>query len=227
MKTVLITGSNRGIGLGLVQFYLNAGWRVVACARQPAASAALQELVGQFGDQVKLVPLDVSDELSIYGLRNLPEKLNLLINNAGVSTDEMIGQWTSAGFEQSFKVNAIGPALVLQALMPLLNSEATIVNLTSGMGSLALNINPDNGLDAYAMSKAALNMVTLRMAGKAELQRKTVVCMNPGWIQTDMGGAEAPGTVAAVAEEMARTIADLKPEQSGHFLSASGEMVAW
>lgn len=227
MNKVLITGANRGIGLGLVQYYLSAGWSVMACARQPASSSSLQLLAEQFAEQIKLVQLDVSDDASIKQLSGLSGKLDLVINNAGVSFDENFGHWASAGFEQSFKVNAIGPALVVQALVPLLKTASTLVNITSGMGSLALNINPGNGLDAYAMSKAALNVLTQRLAGKAELQGRIVVCMNPGWIKTDMGGDEAPGSVDAVAEEMAETIHHLKPEQSGQFLSASGELVEW
>ncbi|MDF7824191.1 SDR family oxidoreductase [Pontiellaceae bacterium B12227] len=227
MKTVLITGANRGIGLGLVQFYLESGWSVIACSRQPSAAKALQELAGQYDEVLRQVQLDVGDEQSIQQLGQLSGPLDLLINNAGVSSEENIGQWTTAGFEQSFRVNAAGPALVVQALAPLLHEGAKVVNITSGMGSLALNINPGNGLDAYAMSKAALNAVTQRMAGKPELKGRIVICMNPGWIKTDMGGDEAPGTVEEVAAEMAGTIAGLTPEQSGQFLSAAGERMEW
>ncbi|VGO23498.1 SDR family NAD(P)-dependent oxidoreductase [Pontiella sulfatireligans] len=208
-------------------YYLNEGWRVVACSRRNAPP--LQELASRHGERCMPVSLDVSDESSIAQLGNLSGKveLDLLINNAGISVEENCGEWTVAGFEQSFRVNAVGPALVAQALAALMRADATIVNVTSGMGSFGLHINPDNGLDAYAMSKAALNMFTLRMAGKPEFHGKIVVCMNPGWIKTDMGGDEAPGTVASVAEEMAGTIARLQPGMSGRFLSASGEVVEW
>ncbi|QBG45885.1 SDR family oxidoreductase [Verrucomicrobia bacterium S94] len=224
MKTVLITGANRGIGLGLVKCYLEAGFRVVAACRRPERLEFEHE---------NLVPLkmDVSDSASIRSaaecIRRDGIRFDLLINNAGICPLETLGEWTAEAFSQTFCVNATGPALVAQAVIPLMNSGSKLVNMTSGMGSLELNLNPRKGLDAYAMSKAALNMLTRRLASRLASEGIALYCVSPGWVQTDMGGAEAPVGVDEAASRIVKTIEQLSMEQSGLFLSENGETIPW
>ena len=97
-------------------------------------------------------------------------------------------------------VNCTGPALVAQALAPLLAPGARLVNISSGLASMGLNINAETGLDAYSASKSALNMITRRLAAKPAFEGVTLVAIDPGWVRTRMGGAEADRSVEEGAE---------------------------
>ena len=227
MKTILITGANRGIGRGLARHYLARGWKVLGTARAPAES--FQSLETEFPSRFFPVELDVADESSVSRLAEncAGHTLDRVVCNAGISPDENLGSWTAAVFEKSFAVNAAGPALVAQALLPLMNEGAKLVNMSSGMGSIEININPEGGLDAYAMSKAALNMLSHRLAEKLRPENITVVAMSPGWVQTEMGGPEAPTPVEEAVPVIATTIEGFSMEHSGGFFSETGEPLPW
>jgi len=229
MKTILITGSNRGIGLGLVRHYLQSGWQVVAASREPGKSGDLRALEKEHGNRLVLVKLDVASEQSILDLA--PElnglELDIVINNAGVLMDENLGQWTSAAFTTCLAVNVTGPALVAQALVPLMKPGSKLINISSGLGSLELNINPADGMDVYAMSKAALNMLTRRLAAKLEPRGITVISISPGWVKTDMGGDEAPVMVEDSVSAITGVFEGLTLEHSGRFFASHGEQTPW
>lgn len=229
LRTVFISGSNRGIGLGLVRYYLNSGDRVIAALRTSGKEEALRPLQAEYGDRLSTVGLDVTNECSITGMAaSLPGAgLDLVINNAGISVEQSFGRWSAPGFETNLRVNAIGPALVAQALVPLMKPGAKLINMSSGMGSITLNINPENGLDGYAMSKAALNMLTRRIAAKLETHPITVIAIDPGWVRTDMGGDEAPTSVEDSVTAMTQFIDSLTPAESGKFYSAHGKEIPW
>lgn len=225
-RTLLVTGASRGMGRGYVERYLREGWRVVATSR---AALDLPELQDEQGDRLVTARLDVDDEASVAALGELlaGETLDLVINNAGVSLDEPFGKWTAAAFERSFRTNTIGPALVAQAVAPRMRDGATLVNVSSGMGSIGLGLNPTDGLDAYAASKAALGMLTRRLAEKLRPRGIVVVAISPGWVQTEMGGAGAPTPVEVAVEQVAETIATLSSDATGRFLSERGEELPW
>jgi NAD(P)-dependent dehydrogenase (short-subunit alcohol dehydrogenase family) len=102
-----------------------------------------------------------------------------------------------------------------------------LINVSSGMGSLEINVNPENGQDAYAMSKAALNMLTRRLAEKLRPKGIIVVSMSPGWVRTDMGGESAPNSVEDAVASMQTTAEALTLEQSGTFMSEKGRQIPW
>lgn len=231
MKTVLITGANRGMGRAYVEHYAARGWRVLAACR----TLANAEAVSEGREAVVPIPLDQADEASIaaFGEQLGNETIDLVINNAGVSGEEPLGAWTAAEFERQLRVNAIGPALVMQALLPRLKpggngaGGAKVVNVSSGMGSLTENPNLASGLDAYAASKAALNMLTRRLAEQLRERGVTVVAINPGWVQTEMGGPEAPTNIATAVTRITDTIEKLTPDQTGAFLNDDGSPAPW
>ena len=229
MKTILITGSNRGIGLGLVRHYLKSGWQVFAASREPGKSGDLRALEKEHGDRLVSVKLDVASEQSIFDLALALNdlKLDIVINNAGVAMDENLGQWTSAAFSTCLAVNVTGPALIAQVLVPLMKPGSKLINMSSGLGSLDLNINPETGMDAYAMSKAALNMLTRRLAAKLESRGITVISISPGWVKTDMGGDEAPVLVEDSVNAMTGVFEGLTLEHSGRFFASHGEPTPW
>lgn len=229
MTTTLITGANRGLGLGFVRHYLLAGHRVFATARNPCDCGAFDELKRKFGHKLVTVAVDVSCDSSIAALPAVlqDEALDLVINNAGICPDENIGHWTAERFATSFAVNVTGPALVAQALVPLMKPGSCLANLSSGLGSIEMNINPDDGLDAYGASKAALNMLGRRLAEKLAPRGITVISISPGWVRTDMGGGEADLSVEESVRDVTTTIESIRPSQSGLFFSRLGEVLPW
>jgi NADP-dependent 3-hydroxy acid dehydrogenase YdfG len=168
-EIVIVTGSNRGLGLAWVKHYLAAGKSVIATCRKPAAAIELLELSEQYGAQLLIEQLDVTDEASISRLgshlKQHQVSIDVGISNAGVTVTEQFGNWTRKGFEANISVNTIGAALFAQLIAPHLNDGAMLVQITSAVGSIS-RARRDNPLDAYAVSKAGLNMLTRRLAVK-------------------------------------------------------------
>ena len=231
LKKVLITGANRGIGLGFVKQYLQSHCFVVATTRNVNKQGTIFQLAKKYPTQLLIVDLEVTSSASIavfeQELKQLGITFDIVINNAGVSLEEHFGKWTPEAFENNIRVNTIGPALVIQAVAPFLANDSKLVQISSGMGSLELNINPEGALDAYAISKAGLNLLTIRLASKFYAKGIIVIAINPGWVQTDMGGTEAPETVDHVVNNMILTIDKLVLATSGTFISDKGEVIPW
>lgn len=231
MKTVLVTGGNRGLGLGFVRHYLANGWQVIACVRSAESATVFEQLGSEHGDRIDSQLLDVGDQPSINDLTTRLSdggcRLDLAINNAGICDQQSFGDWTFDSMLKNLRINALGPAMLVQSLKPLLNDGAKIINLSSGMGSVELNINPTDAMDAYAMSKAALNRWTVRLAEQFKPLGYTAVVINPGWVRTDMGGEEAPGNVEDAVANIFRTIEGLTLEDAGKFLSDEGAAIPW
>ncbi|MGC6429507.1 MAG: SDR family oxidoreductase [Jejuia sp.] len=228
---ILVTGANRGLGLGFTEYYLNNNCTVVACFRSSSNRSRLNDLKAEFAANLILQDLDVSQEKSIQlctsQLAKQSFKFDIVINNAGVFKEENLGEWQSSTFETTFQVNSIGIALFSQAILPLITSNGKLINMSSGLGSIESIINPEVGFEAYAMSKAAVNMFTKRFAAKKATEDIIIVALSPGWVQTDMGGMEAPLTVAEAIEKIALVIKNLTLKDSGKFLSEEGDELPW
>lgn len=225
--TVLITGANRGIGLGLVREFAGRGWRVFAACRRPDEAAELARLRPQ---GVVRVALDVRDEAGVRAalaeVARDTDRLDVLVNNAGVNPeprDRGVPDVPAGLVADALDINVLGPLRVLQAAGPLLRRAPVprIVNISSGAGSLAHN-SASRPQPAYCISKAALNMLTRRAA--RDLPGFAVVSVSPGWVRTDMGGPHAALGVDEVAAALAATIAALTPERSGQWLDRFGQV---
>ena len=229
MKTALITGANRGLGLGHVKYCLQQGYQVIAAARRPESVAAFEALKQEYGERFERIALDCGCAESIAGLDKVlvGRSLDLVINNAGVCHDENLGEWTTGAFEETMRVNVTGPALIAQAALPCMGEGAKLINVSSGMGSLESNINPGNGFDAYAASKAALNILTRRLAEMLRPRGVVVIAMSPGWVRTDMGGEDAPETVEHAVAKMHMALQGFTLDNSGSFVSETGESIPW
>ncbi len=227
---VLITGANRGLGFGFLTHYLTQGDMVIATCRN-GDTLIFDKLKKDYPNQLYIENLELTNEQSIIDFaQKIKEKklgFDLVINNAGISIEESFGNWTSATFETNFKVNTIGPALLIQAIYPYLKEGSKLVQLSSGLGAIALNVNPEGPYDAYAVSKVSLNILTKRIATKFNAQKIIVVSINPGWVQTDMGGADATSTIDEAIKNMTSTIKTLSLKDSGRFISDTGEMLPW
>ena len=198
MSTWLITGSNRGLGLELTRQLLERGHGVVATCRRPDAADDLRRLEEAHADDLAIVELDVSSadgiEAAFETVRTDHASLDVLVNNAGVAgtyaagirdlDDEEVGH--------VLDVNVVGPVRVTQQFLPLLRAGdgRKVVNVSSLMGSMADN--GTGGAYAYRMSKAALNMLAVNLDRELRGEGFTAFAIHPGWVQTDMGGANAP-----------------------------------
>ena len=226
---VLITGANRGIGLGLVGYYLANGDRVFACSRNPDGARELWEYERDFGDRCRIVQLDVTNEQDIAALPKAlgDNAIDLLINNAGIlpEQDASLRELTANNLLKTLRVNLIGPMAVTQVLLPSLSRSMgpVVVNVTSKLGSLADN--GSGGNYAYRISKTALNMLNLNMA--REFKDMICLSLHTGWVETDMGGPQAPVSVDASVAGIARVIKGLTLKDSGRFLDFQGHEIAW
>ncbi|GGZ69528.1 short-chain dehydrogenase [Lysobacter xinjiangensis] len=231
-RNVLITGANRGIGLEYVRQLLARGDHVIATARHPAQAHDLNRLVAEHPGRLHVFPLDVMDpKAEAEVARELPlvlgdEPLHLLINNAGLlHSGERFGHVPAANLEDSFRTNAMGPFLLAQAIEPRLADGAKVANMTSQLGSIANTTR--FGTPTYAIGKAALNMVTRLLAAALADRRIAVVSLHPGWVQTDMGGAQAPLAPQQSVAGLLRVIDGLDMARSGSFLDWQGETLPW
>ena len=235
MQHIMITGSNRGVGLALVKEYLNHNDTFIfATCRKPESAHDLQALKLQYPDSLSIVALDINDSTSIEQafetVSARANRLDLLINNAGIypKTPENVsfGHLTSDALSHVVTTNSISPVMVTQVFIDLLKQgdNPRVVMISSRVGSITLA--RSNGF-SYRMSKAALNMATKILSLLLARDGITVVSTHPGWVSTDMGGSEAPVTPSESATGLAKIIDNLTQAQSGKFFNYTGEEIPW
>ncbi len=222
-RTVLITGANRGLGLEFARQYAADSWTVIGTARRPEQAEDLSAL------DVEVLQLDVTDRDSIAALAAALDgrPIDMLINNAGIFPRvSEIDNVDADDYLQTLAVNTLGPVLVTQAVMPNLRDGELkqVVNITSGLASIERN---SGGYYGYRESKAALNMFTATLA--AELGDDGFICLaiHPGWVRTDMGGADATLSPEESVTGMRAVIGELTPEHNGRYFGFDGSEVAW
>lgn len=221
MPTALIIGASRGIGRELVRQYVADGWRVMATARDEAGLAQLQSLGAQ------ALRVDVANPASVTSLAWLldGEKLDLALYVAGVMDRASASTPpTQDAFDRVMHTNVMGAMMVIPQIAPMVEEAGGVLAcISSVMGSLQDTRSSDAAL--YRISKAALNMVV--RTAQPEYPRARLVAMHPGWVQTEMGGANATLTPEHAVTRMRQTLAHLTPEQGGQFLSYDGSTIAW
>jgi NAD(P)-dependent dehydrogenase (short-subunit alcohol dehydrogenase family) len=194
-KIALITGANRGIGFQTACELASKGWCVVIGARKPEAGQAAVQKITNEGGRADFLLLDVADSESITraaaGFSKMSEHLDVLINNAGIYRDEGLNILTvnSQQLATTFQTNTFGAVAVTQAFLPFLRKSKTarVLNVSSGYGQLeGLSAN----VPAYCLSKLTLNGVTIMLSSALQTDRISVNSVCPGWVRTDMGGAE-------------------------------------
>ncbi len=227
MKNVLITGAGRGIGLALTKQFLQQGFAVLATYRELAMAKELVQLVEQYAS-LKIVTTDVTEQVKIQSLEAELKKgsaVDILINNSGIigSKANTITKTTIEQTKSVFEVNTFGVMRVTNLVLPYLSSCATIVHISSDMGSIQQN--QRGGHYDYRMSKAALNMFNKCLS--IEFSQHTCLVLHPGWVQTDMGGLNAPLSVADSAKGLFKVIAESQPSQTGSFFDCKGDEIPW
>ncbi|MDE2388559.1 MAG: SDR family oxidoreductase [Betaproteobacteria bacterium] len=232
MKTMLITGANRGIGLEFVRQYAADGWRVLACCREPVAADKLSRLVSQFPDRIQVYALDVIDHRQIEQLSQTltDQPIDLLINNAGVypaDRGDAFGKTDYAAWRYAFEVNTMAPLKMAEAFIRQVSRSElkTIVTITSKMGSAADNRGGRSYI--YRSSKAGVNIVVKSLSIDLSPQKIIAVVLHPGWVKTDMGGPSALITTEQSVTGMRRVIDSLSLQDSGKFYAFDGQIVPW
>ena len=233
MKSVVITGANRGLGLALAAAYATRSYRVFAVCRPGSDQAALCSLAASADGRVSICELDVREHHALPALvetiRQHTLGIDLLINNAGILTDhETIASVRAEDLLEHYRVNTIAPVMLTQHLLPLLQAgqAPVVVNIASSFASITNKSVMMPPRYSYSMSKAALNMFTKTLA--AELAAGvTVVAIHPGWTRTGIGGPEARFSPEESAEAVAHTVAQLTPAHSGSFLAWDGKVIPW
>jgi NAD(P)-dependent dehydrogenase (short-subunit alcohol dehydrogenase family) len=220
MATILITGANRGIGLALARAYAARGDRVIAACR--VGSKALTDLGAEVHEGV-----EVGDDASVDRLATSlgATKIDVLINNAGIHSNETLEDLNFGRIRKQMEVNAYGPLRVTRALLPHLHKGSKVVIVTSRSGSIG-----DNGSGhtyGYRMSKAAVNMAGVNLAIDLKPRGIPVLLLHPGMVKTDMGGG--PGAVEArdAAARMVARIDELSLDTTGKFRHAEGYELPW
>jgi len=228
---VIVTGANRGIGLGLVRQLAARGGELVAATRDPDRATELAALAEQSDGRLRVLACDVADDDSVRRFAGEVGEVavELLVNNAGVygGATQSIDGIDFADAVTTYQVNALGPLRVTLALLPNLRraANAKVVHVTSGMGSIG-----DNGSGsfyAYRMSKAALNMAAKTLANDLRGDGVTCAVINPGWVRTDMGGPSAAITVDESVTGMLREIDALTLAETGTFRDWKGGTYPW
>ena len=226
MATVLITGANRGLGLEFCKQYANEDWQVLACCRNTETAGKLADI-----PQVRIFQLDVSNFAQIDNLATQLQDtaIDVLINNAGIYGGPHcgFGQLDYAAWTQTLTVNTQAPVKIAEAFLPHLKRGDTklLVSISSQMGSIADN--SSGGSILYRTSKAALNAAMKSLAIDLEDQGIGVLVLHPGWVKTDMGGANALIEAQESVAGMRRVIARFTLAQSGSFLKYDGSTLPW
>lgn len=229
MKTTLITGANRGIGLEFSRQLADDGWCVLACSRNPEKSDALNKLAAEYPEQITLYALDVTDHGQIKRLaQTLTDKsIDLLINNAGVCPSTKFGHTDYEAWAHAFLVNTMAPLRIAEAFITQItrSSRKIIVIITSKMGSIADNSH--GGSYIYRSSKSAVNMVVKSLSIDLRSSDIISVLLHPGWARTDMGGPNGLISVEQSVSGMLSVIREFTLADSGKFIAYDGQIVPW
>ena len=234
---VLITGSNRGIGLEFTKQYLERGWTVIATARKPEKAEDLKQLGIQYPDRLSIHQLDVTDNERIDELaKELEDQpIDLLLNNAGISgyiPDQIFGRLDYDSFEQVLAVNTVAPLKMAEAFYTHIKSSnlKKIVSVSSSEGSIGGAYDDESGrMYFYRSSKSALNMVMVNLAFQLKSRGIAVGLVNPGPTDTDfMRGIPFPlrSTEEAVTD-MIENIEDIDLDNTAAYLNYNGKTIDW
>lgn len=227
MTTLLITGANRGIGLGIAQHAAQRGYSVIGTARDPDAAQELKAT----GARVERLVTDSDESCKALAAKLGGEAIDVLVNNAGIflhDCDEL-EDFNPESFLRSIQTNTLGPLLLTRALIPHLerSERKLLVQHSSNLGSIADASTGRQGALGYRVSKAGLNMATATIAHELKPRGITCVAMHPGWVRTDLGGPHADLSTDESASSILDTIEKFTHADSGRFVDYAGNELPW
>lgn len=231
----LVTGANKGIGLEIARQLGQAGHRVLLGARDAGRGQQAAKILSDEGIDVRFVAVDLTDLASLTAVAADIEanegRLDVLVNNAGIASQEdgLPGSVTLDVVRRTFETNFFGTIAVTQALLPLVKRSASgrIVNVSSGLGSITSNADPDWDYAAvkllgYNGSKAALNMFTVLLAAELKDAGIKVNAADPGYTATDLNGNSGHQTIPEGAAEAVRLALLADDGPTGGFSNSEG-----
>jgi NAD(P)-dependent dehydrogenase (short-subunit alcohol dehydrogenase family) len=227
-RSVLIIGASRGLGHAMAAEFAGRGWRVLGTVRAPGTP--LHGLAAEPPDSVEIETLDMTDRDQILAVRDRlsSRQFDIVFVNggvanrapeatmAGVSTDE---------FVHVMVTNVLGVMRAVEAFGDLARPGGVIGVMSSGQGSIANNANGVN--DVYRASKAALNQSMASYAGRHAAEGQALVLMAPGWIRTELGGANAPFSVEDAMPQIIDVLIAQQDAAGLRYLDRNGQTVPW
>ena len=220
LKTILITGSNRGIGLELVKESLSKNFSVIGTFRNKENS---QELFQLSSNNIKLFEMDVVDEKSVLDVsKNIHNPIDYLICNAGINNGygSIFDQdHTHEKMLEVLNVNVIGSILTVKHFSKILNKDAKIILISSIMG---VQNHSGSSATIYRASKAAVNNIMISISEEFKSRKITVASFHPGWVRTDMGGPNATLSTKESASSLIKNFENLTFENTGKFFNYDG-----
>ncbi|XP_020281847.1 uncharacterized protein LOC109853792 isoform X4 [Pseudomyrmex gracilis] len=248
MKSILITGCNRGLGLGLVKHLIELAKPpefIFATCRDTSKATELRALADK-SPNVHIIEIDLTDTANYTKVVNAVAErvkgtgLNVLFNNAGISSKfTRLGLVKQEQITDALLINTVAPILLTKAFLPLLKAaaknaadktglsvrRAAVVNMTSILASIAQN--NDGGFYPYRCSKTALNAATKSMSVDLKPDGILAVCLHPGWVRTDLGGSNAPMDVDSSVSQILNTMNSLTEKHTGCFVQYDGKTLPW
>lgn len=233
-RTIVVTGCDHGLGLEVARAAAAAGARVFALCLFPGAVKDLARVARAHPGRVTAVCADLSAERGMRkacaAIRRKTRRVDTLFNVAGAYWRDGLDRVTYADLGRMMAINAFAPLLLVRHLRPLLRAArgAAIVNVSSEAGSLA-GVSSRRPIIAYAMSKAALNMVTRKLVWELAGDRVRVISVHPGWMKTPMGRTEGDPTQepSATAANLLRLSHRITTRMNGGFVDHDGRPRAW
>ena len=217
----LIIGASRGIGLGLVNTLTQRGWQVTATTRGhvPQAPASVRWLT---------LDINLAAHREALAAQLAGSEFDVIFINAGIygPDHQQLARTSDEELMALFMTNTFSPVRCAELLLPRVKSDSGIMALmTSQLASL--NENPDATYPLYSASKGALNMLVRGLAPQAAAAGQTLLCVHPGWVQTDMGGTRAPLTVAQSADGIADRLMSWRGKGGHYYVDYAGKELVW
>ena len=230
MTHILITGANRGIGLGFVRTYIEKNLHLMCTTRDISKSEELLAFKEKYPNNMEIFELDLLKENAAVTLANFlkDRPIDILISNAGVGSSNQHFQAVSSNrWLEVLKVNLIAPLMITQAVIENVKKSSVkkICFLSSQLGSI--EDNKSGGMYIYRSSKTGLNQVVKSLSIDLKAYGITVVALHPGWVKTDMGGPNAPVSIDDSVEGMIRVIETTGIKDTGKFLNYDGRELPW
>ena len=233
MPIYVLTGANRGLGLEFVkQITSDSNNTLIAAVRTLKGELDDLKTLASKNQQIIIAECNTGDVLSIQKFGKEVGKvvgdsqIDFLLNSAGINSvpEQLSLNMDPQELHNHLDINVIGPAKMVEVLEPHLRRGSTVMNMTSGLGSMGKNVVK---CSVYSISKAALNMLTVHQADQLREQGVKVVCMDPGWVKTRMGGVGAILEPEESIGGMLKVIRSLNEADTGKFYQYDGNIVPW
>lgn len=225
----LIVGASRGLGWGLTREYLRRGWEVIATVRDVKQNALLHELQQTSNGALHIEQVDFNERDQVHALhaRLASFEFDLLFVNAGISNDpqQIAAHESDEEFARVMKTNALSPTRFIERFVEKVSPEGMVAAMSSELGSIADNVS--GGWEVYRASKAALNTLLRSLVARRPADTRTFYVVAPGWVRTDMGGAEAPLDIDTSIPGVVDALAARKGTRGLVFVNYRNEILPW